>query len=451
MNNYWWDRLAKEILNTPLNTRSGTCVGASSGVLALVEKDGDYLVKKVKEGDIPQEAFLSCPDRYNNIPELNQFIFGKLPNSWLFGEVKRYYLGHAADLVVRSLGASAGILTATLLYLLENKLIDGAIVLKMRKDKPYLTEPLIATSREEIIQAAQSKYTIAPVNQILSQLPGQYQSLAYVGLPDQVMAIRKLQQLNHPSVSKINYVFGPFCGSVLRFSAIKSFLRTHGVKDVSQIKSLEFRAGEWPGYFKIELKNGRIISVRKFHANYLIPFHITDYSLYQVDQANELTDISVGDAWAPIYEQRGKGWSLALARSTKGLRLIERMITEKVLTLEEVDLTHALSMQSHSIDFKKRGAFIRINRLKKQGRPYPEYGYEPINIPASRVRFEYFLDLLFKICSWPIVLHLVEKFPVELTGRVFMWARNIWKKSTKKVKRGGLTDLKFKITEPDNR
>jgi len=447
MNNYWWNRLQKEILNTPLNTCSGTCVGVSGGSLELVEKEGDYFVKKIKDGDIPQEAFLACPDRYNNIPELNQFTFGKLPNSWLFGEVKKYYLGHAADPETRRLGASAGILTAILLYLLENKLIDGAIVLRMRKDKPYLTEPFIATTREEIMAAAQSKYTISPVNQILAKLPGNYQSLAYVGLPDQVMAIRKLQQLKHPSVAKINYVFGPFCGSVLKFSAIKSFLRTHGVRDVSEIKSLEFRAGEWPGYFKIELKPGRIISVRKFHANYLIPFHITDYSLYQVDHTNELADVSVGDAWAPIYEQRGQGWSMALARSAKGLKLIEQMVAQKALTLEEVDLTHALSMQSHGIDFKKRGAFIRINRLKKQGQPYPEYGYQPLNLPQSRVRFEYFLDVLFKICSWPIVLWLVEKFPVEFTGRIFMWARNMWKKSTKKVKRGGLTDLQFKITD----
>ncbi|KKT98770.1 MAG: coenzyme F420 hydrogenase [Parcubacteria group bacterium GW2011_GWC2_45_15] len=443
---FWWSKLQREILQTDLYTRSGTAVGLSDGILTLAEKDGDYFPLKVKDGDIPKEAFTCSPDRYNNMPALNRLTFGKLPSNWLFGEVKKYYLGYAKDPAIRRLGSSGGVLTAVLLYLLEHQLIDGAVAVRMRSDKPYLGEPFIATSREQIIAAAQSKYSIVPVNQILSELPGPYCSLAYVGLPDQVMAIRKLQQIAHAKVSRINYVLGPFCGLVLHFSAIVSFLRSHGVRDLALVKSLEYRAGEWPGYLRITLTDGRIIQARKFHANYLIPFHLTRYSLYQVDQTNELTDISVGDAWAPSYEQRGQGWSLVLARSVKGRELLHTMIDQGYLNLREISFNEALAMQSHGIDFKKRGAFIRIAKLKRQGKPYPDYGYEPTNIPAGRLRFEAVLGVLFRLCGLKIFLAVVEKLPVRLSGGLFVVARNFWRRRTKKIKRGGLTDLKFRLT-----
>ncbi len=69
---------------------------------------------------------------------------------------------------------------------------------------------------------------------------------------------------------------------------------------------------------RVELKSGRIIELKKFHANYLIPFHILRNSLYCTDLTNEFTDISGGDAWAPVYEERGKGFSMVISEVKKG-------------------------------------------------------------------------------------------------------------------------------------
>ena len=59
----------------------------------------------------------------------------------------------------------------------------------------------------------------------------------------------------------------------------------------------------------------RSFELPKFHANYLIPFHILKNSLLCTDLTNEYTDISGGDAWAPVYEERGKGFSMVISRS----------------------------------------------------------------------------------------------------------------------------------------
>jgi len=324
-------------------------------------------------------------------------------------------------------------------------LVDGVITLKMREDKPYFTEPIIATTKKEVLSGAQSKYATAPLNQILAYLPGSYSSLVYTGLPPEVAAIRKLQQLKHESVKNINYVLGTFYGEAISFEAIRSFLRARGVKDLNQVKSLAYRAGEWPGYLRIELKDGRLFAVKKFYANYLIPSYITSFSLYQVDYMNELADIAVGDAWAPVYEKMGQGWSVIIARSEKGLKLLQEMNYAGVVHLEKISEKDLINMHSHGLDFKKRGSFIRIASRKKRGFIVPEYGYEPVNIPAGRVRFEKILGWLFKFFQAKITIFILEKIPTAFIGWFFVKARDIWKQRTRSTKKGGLEDLRFRV------
>ena len=84
------------------------------------------------------------------------------------------------------------------------------------------------------------------------------------------------------------------------------------------------------------MASGRVIELKKFHANYLIPFHIVRNSLYCTDFTNEFTDISGGDAWAPVYEERGRGFSLVIPRSEAGLNLLKEMQQDGWLELSPV-------------------------------------------------------------------------------------------------------------------
>ncbi len=441
----WWEKLKNEILDTDLYTRSGTEVGVSGNTLRLEEKNGDYFPVKVSDSDIPEISYRASSDLIINYPELNRFVFSTLPQSWLIGNYKKIFVGHITDEKIRRNSSSGGILSGIQLYLLRSGKIDGAITLRMRHDKPYLTEPIIAQTEEEIIEGAQSKYTTAPLNQILARLPGNYKSLSYTGLPEQIASIRKLQMWDHASVKPIKYILGFFYGEALGFSAIKSFLKAHGEKSIDQIKSLSFRAGEWPGYLRVELKNGRIISIKKFYANYLSPSHITKYSLYQVDYMSELADISSGDAWSPVYEERGKGWSVVVARTQKGLDLLEEMRSKGEINLKEITEKELIDMHSLGLDVKKRGAFIRIARRRARGLPVPEFGYEPINISISRKFFETFVGFTIWLFHLKLTIWILEKLPVVFIGKLFVYVRTIWKKCTKTAKKEGLKDLKFKV------
>ena len=428
----------KDVVRSGLCNRCGTCVGLSGGRIFFSDRTKKYL-PEISDDKLNSELLKFCSGRGYNFPEENKRIYGPDTRHNIFtGAYRNIYIGNTTDESVRRLSASGGILSAILIWLLEKGRIEGAVVLGMSDKEPWLTRPFIATTKEEILAAAQSKYIISSVNEILPEIEGFSGRLAYVGLPGQVQSIRLLQKENHPSVQNIEYIFGPFYGNTLHFSSIRSFLRSYGEKDYRMIRKLYFRYGEWPGNMRVELENGRVIELPKFHANYLIPFHIMKNSLLCTDLSNEFTDISGGDAWAPVYEERGKGFSMVLARSEKGQTIIDEMQEERVLQLDAINESEAIAMHSHGYDLKKRGTFIRIKFRSWLGRKNPDYGYIMKGFSVKRYIMEFVIDSLFIILGTRFSHFIIERIPPATVGKVFERSRNVWKKSTKKIKKSQL-------------
>lgn len=428
-------------MRSELCNRCGSCVGLSGDRIRFGDREGKYLPEIREElSDAEYDRIWNaCTGGRFDFPAMRKQIFGDTPGVHLYmGPYRELCIGHATDPELREAGASGGILSAILIYLLEKGRIDGAVVTRMSRDKPWLTEPFIATSREAILEGAQSKYIITSVNEILGTIAEFDGNLAYVGLPGQVQSVRKLQQAGDPSVKNIKYIFGPFYGNTLHFSSVRSFLRSHGEKDHTRIRKLYFRYGEWPGNMRVEMDSGRVIELKKFHANYLIPFHIVRNSLYCTDFTNEFTDISGGDAWAPVYEERGKGFSLVIARSVAGRELLKEMEKEGWLDLTPVTEQECIDMHSHGYDFKKRGAFIRIRFRKLLGKNIPDYGYELKGFPFSRFLMELVISALFLVLGTGPARWMVERFSPEFIGRLFERSRTRWKRSTRRIKRNEL-------------
>lgn len=430
-----------KVINGGLCNRCGTCVGLSEGKIVFGNKEERYLpyIKEPTDPKTTETILKACSGKAFNFPENRKRIFGEnTPHHLYTGAYRQISIGFCTDPNIRLKAASGGIISAMLIYLMRKGEIDGAVVLGMSKQKPWLTQPFIATTEQEILEAAQSKYIISSVNEILPAIGTFNGRLAYVGLPGQVQSIRALQQMDHPWVRNINYIFGPFYGNTLHFSSVRSFLRSYGEKDCTRIEKLYFRHGEWPGNMRVELKGGRVLQLKKFHANYLIPFHIVKNSLICTDLTNEFTDVSGGDAWAPAYEERGKGFSMVIVRSEKGDSLVSRMIAEGFLELNPITLEESIVMHSHGYDLKKRGAFIRMHFMRLLGKSVPDYGYEIKGFGFPRYLMEAMIDLLFLVLGTPAARWMVEQFSPEFIGRVFERSRNIWKKSTKNIKRQDL-------------
>jgi len=445
LTNEIYNRLYEEVIHPGFCTHCGSCVGLSNGSLGMRETSRGPLPFLIDSKDMYQNSIEACPGRGISYPELNDHIFGQQPQNNLIGNFRQLHIGHSSVDSIRRNGASGGVITQTLIYLLERNLVDGAVVVAMGRPNPWQAEPIIAQTSKEIRLASQSVYFPVPVNALLDKMADFDGNLAYVGLPDQVLSLRKLQKLGHPAAKKVKYILGPYVGTNMYFGAIRSFLRSNGVSDYRNISELKFRAGEWPGHLKIKLNSGIELTAKKFHYNYLIPFFITRSTLFSVDFANELTDISVGDAWHPDYERLGGGYSIVVGRTRKGEELLSDMKDRELLELSNIPLHQALSMHGHMLDFKKRGSFVRLNWQRKLGRRIPDYGYRPAHISFSRKIVEVFITSIFLICSTKALKKFVELLPISIIGPIFNVLRISWKKISKPIKRKGLENIEITL------
>jgi coenzyme F420 hydrogenase subunit beta len=432
----------------------GICVGCGACVALLggkmtVSNDGVFPVFSHIESkiDYAREAYLACPGIGIHYPSLYRYHYGKLPDSWLLGEVIKTRVGHSSDNVVRENGASGGVISQTLSYLLENNYIDVAIVVKQGALKADEANVVFAKSSHDIFDSAQSVYTPTSTLDILSMLQPKLK-YAITCLPEQAAAIRVLQSQGYKPAEQVEYILGPYTGTALQSEAIRCLLRSNKIKNDDEIISLKWRAGAWPGYLEIKTKSGKVVRSKKVYYNFLIPFFVTQTSLQSMDFANEFSDLSVGDAWSPEYEKLGVGFSVITTRSKKMESIVKEMINDGCLSAEDIDKNKASEMHGHMLDFKKRGGFIRNKWRRYLGFRAPNYGIIVNDMPMSRYIVEIVISGVFIVCRNSISRKILEFIPESIIGPFFNKSRLLWKNLSKPTKRQGLSDLN--ISEVDN-
>jgi coenzyme F420 hydrogenase subunit beta len=441
--------LKRDVIDAGLCTRCGSCVGVCKvGCIQFTDPLGACLPEQIGACTSCGLCYTGCSGKEVLWPALNQQVFGKQPDNYLLGNFQEAFVGFSTDPEVRRGAGSGGIVSAISLYLLENKLVNGIVSLTDDVQQPYRAVPQVLTDRGSVLRAAQSKYSISPVNTILHRLINLEGHYAYVGLPCQIHSLRKLQKARHPAARKIKYVIGLYCGNILHFDSVRSYLARNGVRDLDQVTSLKYRAGEWPGKMEIKLQNGRIFSIKKFYANYLIPFYIMRRCLLCTDLTNEFADLSVGDGWAPVYEERGKGWSVILGRTPQGTSLLREMESKKHIELFPISEDAAINMHSHGLDLKKTGAFLRIKFRQWQKSPVPSFGYTLESASFFRQLEELAQVLVFWICSWKFSRWLVNLIPLGIIGGLFQLLRTLWMRNThSKDHKSGIASARFRLTE----
>lgn len=310
-----------------------------------------------------------CPGHAVNFHQLsssrnNNHIID--PVLWHYFKV---YLGHTNDTDIRYNSASGGLLTSLLIFALKERIIDGALVTKMSKDKPLEPQPYIARTKEEIIAAARSKYCPVPANIALSEIlktPGSY---AIVGLPCHIQGIRKAEAVLPQLKSRIAFHLGVMCSHTDNFLMTEFILKWKKLNK-QNVRSIAYRGNGWPGNMSIKLKD---------NTQYLLPFfrynilHELDYftpsrCLMCVDLMNRQTDILFGDAWMPgIYDKIGT--SIALTRTAEGEKLLQYAIQKKVLSLSELSNKKIYQWRPSLFKMKRAMGFISWHRILRKKAP----------------------------------------------------------------------------------
>jgi coenzyme F420 hydrogenase subunit beta len=374
-------------------TRDGLCTGCGTCFamcpLSAIEmridgRTGIYLPQvNAKKCNYCGICLDICPGYSVDFNQLNRAIFGKEAKDVLLGNYLNCYIGHATDSNIRYNSASGGLVTALLLFALDEGLIDGALVTRMSRQNQLEPEPFIARTRQEIIEASKSKYCPVPANIALKEILAskKEERFAVVGLPCHISSIRKAEKLNKKLKESIALHFGIFCSHTLNLHGTELLLSKLGVKS-KDISKLSYRGDGWPGGIKIVLEDGqqKFISNQNILWNSIFGSHFFTplCCFFCRDVTSELADISFGDAWLPeIVANERQGKSVVTSRSEAGETMLQTASSRGNIEISAVAARDIIRSQRTFLHFKK------VNIHSRQRWKFREKQAEKPSVPGS--------------------------------------------------------------------
>jgi coenzyme F420 hydrogenase subunit beta len=331
--------LEAEVIYNGLCCYCGTC-GAFCKEYITYEDELPKTKKKCYE--ICGACYDFCPRTFFAPFEVDRAVFGDVRKDGLLG----YYQGEirsarATDTGVTDKAQDGGVISALLLFLLEQGEIDAAVVTKTSEEKAWQPEPCIATTKEDILASAGSKYTQCPtVLGVGDAFEQGYQNIALVGLPCHIEGMRKVQLSKGFDVGadRVKLLIGLFCTETFDSAMLTTVLEKLGTS-FEDVEKFNIRKGSFIVYTKSgdELK----MPVRKMRA------YAREACNYCYDFAAEFADVSVGSIGSD------DGWSTVIVRSDAGKDLLKRaeaagLIETKKLSKEQIKNLKKLA------SFKKR-------------------------------------------------------------------------------------------------
>ena len=323
-----------------------------------------------------------CPGFSLDFVRMNDEVFGKQPEDVFLGGLVECYVGHSTDPRMRSACSSGGVVGQLLVYALENRVIDGVVVVRMREDDPLRPEPFVARTREEVLTGSRAKYCPVAPNVVLDTLMAEKGRFAVVGLPCHIHGIRKAEGVFKSLKDKIVLHVGLFCGHTIDFRATGLLLRKLHVHE-DEVARLNYRGNGWPDSMRIELKDGRSVRLRfnrgwYAYWNVFSPFFFTPLRCMMCpDQFNELSDVSVGDAWLPEFRRKVSGESVIVARTEVAADLLIGMEERGLLSLKPVSSGKVKESQAFGLNYKKQNLSSRLSFFRRFGRNVPRILPEP--------------------------------------------------------------------------
>ena len=187
-----------------------------------------------------------------------------------------------------------GIATTLMVYALEQGIIDGAIVTG-KGDRPWEPKPFVAMSREDILKARGTKYSISP--QIAWLEATRSYGLDRVGVTGvccQMQAVRKAQlyPMNMRDVpEKIGLAIGLFCMENFSYKSMQTIVEDHAAQSLGSVKKMEITKGKFWVY--TDRGNVATVPLKDTHKYEQPGCHVC------LDYVSNLGDISTGSVGSP--------------------------------------------------------------------------------------------------------------------------------------------------------
>jgi len=379
----------KEVKNTPRTDKSfswleinvisrqlccgcGTCVGVCSSNALSIPLGNNYA--PVWDEKLCTDCGLChrvCPGKGYNIREIvekNPDKGSKFSNEQGFYEYFAH--GYSNNDKTRRDGASGGVATELLRFLVMTKRVDRVVVVQLEDGKPVVK---VTDDLREIENSQQSKYCPVPLNLVLREMAASDHTYALVGTPCQLAGQFLAEQHIVKLRNKIKYRLGLFCGYIQTLDAVEQVKRSLGIRrgDTEDWELVGWREGEYPGYFTF--RNSVTGETRRKYLyewlNFCVPFFSLKRCFLCPDGNNELADVALGDVHAA-----GENENVIICRTNNGVSLLESAVKAGCITCRRLDEREALSgVIGGIVTAKKKKPYYVIEHLKNRGELVPEF------------------------------------------------------------------------------
>ncbi|MCW4040884.1 MAG: Coenzyme F420 hydrogenase/dehydrogenase, beta subunit C-terminal domain [Candidatus Bathyarchaeota archaeon] len=356
--------LQKEVIEKGVCGKCGGCYSfCSAGELNAIQIGNNELPTYSDESNCVKCGIchLICPQTTTLNQDLKQKFGWEAP----LGIARDITSARTTDSTIARVCTDGGVVTALLTYLLDQALIEGAIVSK--KIDPITRKAVLAFTRSEIISAAGSGYagashleelggqftTYSPILPEVKGLASRYlRHIAVVGTPCQISTIRKMQCLGILPAHLIEYTIGLFC--IENFSFTESARRAIETKYHFQFANIQ----------KINIKDKFIISVPE--RTIRIPLDEVEAfarpaCLACNDFSNEYADISVGGLGSP------DGYTTTIIRSEKGEKLYQSAIDDGYIKEADQQPKDRARIRQQILTFSKSKRIRAQNQIATLG------------------------------------------------------------------------------------
>ena len=256
-----WKELYEEVITSGLCTGCAGCViSCPHEVIGYDHVQGGYkpfhLEDELGASDCTHgqkgctTCTRACPRYQHWEDQADEHLFGRTRETdELSGIYSDILLTRAADDGVHEAGQDGGLVSAMLLWLLEEKYIDGALVSYLEGDgSTWMAKPGVATTPEEIMASAGSRYTYSANTLALTEaMERGLKDLALVGMSCQssvppVMWTRKAGKIGKP----IKFNIGLLCSKTFddaifeelfeaKYGLTRAMIKKVNIKGVFQI------------------------------------------------------------------------------------------------------------------------------------------------------------------------------------------------------------------------
>ncbi len=253
-----------------------------------------------------------CPRYELPLSALEKLIFGRerAPKEE-FGVYRRIVVAQSTNEEVLKACQDGGVVSTLLIYALQNGMIEGAAISGRDEDKPFHPVHKLVTNPRQVLECAGTRYSYSP--NLLAFNEGVKQkrtSLAFVGTPCQIQALRKIQMFPLKKYAeRVSFAIGLMCTESFTYEGLveKHIQGQLGV-DPHEIKKMNIKAKILVTTKSGEVKVIPLKEAKQYTRKSCLP--CTDFSA-------ELADISTGGLGL-------SGWTLTVIRTERGEELFKK-------------------------------------------------------------------------------------------------------------------------------